>query len=57
MRVLCIDKDAWPRDLPVEYPECELENGKTYEVLDVFLDAGFIWYVVFPHDISEKCSL
>lgn len=54
MRVLCIDKDAWPAGLPVEHPECELENGKSYEVLDVFYDAGYIWYIVFPHDVAEQ---
>lgn len=44
MRVICIDDDAWPPNMPYEAEDGILKNGETYNVVDVFFDEGYIWY-------------
>ena len=53
MKVLCIDKDAWPENYtcPQQSLDVKISNGKTYEVSDIQEIDGFTWYQL-PHDIE-----
>jgi hypothetical protein len=46
MRVICINEDAWPGDLEKENTNGRIKNGKVYDVIEVFLSEGYIWYVL-----------
>jgi len=59
MKVLCVDKDAWPVGYPPDDNGGVIENGNTYEVIDVFFNDGYIWYCVSADGLSygywENC--
>ena len=49
MKVICIDAEAYPDNLEYETDDLLVE-GETYEVIDVYLDEG---YIFFELDINE----
>jgi len=50
MRVLCVDASAWPPDLESQGDSDDIQDGKEYDVVDVFLDEGYIFYVIAGTD-------
>lgn len=45
MRVICIDKDAWPPNhAPAQSQDVKIENGKTYTVVETKELDGYIWH-------------
>lgn len=46
MKVICIDPEAWPDTSIIRYNDGVLKLGQTYEVIDVELEEGYIWYEV-----------
>ncbi len=46
MKVICIDKDAWPEDTEFDTEDDFLVNDKEYEVVDVRLDDGYVFYIL-----------
>jgi hypothetical protein len=46
MRVICIDEDSWPDNIPVIHNDGKIKNGEAYEVTKVYLEDGYIWFEV-----------
>jgi len=57
MKVICIDSEAWP-DGVENQPSDIIKVGNTYEVIDVKLAFGYVWYEL-AEDIGfvywERC--
>lgn len=51
MRVICINEDAYPDNLP-EGDDGMIKDGNIYTVIDVFFDEGYIWYVL-EEDVGD----
>ena len=46
MRVICIDSEAWPVGLPICDTNGKIRNGKSYDIVDVYFEDGYIWYEI-----------
>lgn len=49
MRVICVDRNAFPSNISWDGENDFLQDGVVYTVIDIWLDEGFIWYEVEGH--------
>lgn len=58
MRVICINEDAYPEGIESSDEDGIIKDGEVYEVVDVYMDEGYIFYVVSvdeDHGYWENC--
>jgi hypothetical protein len=46
MRVICVNEDAFPQNATVANSNGVVKNGEVYDVINVYFNEGYIWYVL-----------